>query len=182
MIVVVGLGNPGEKYRYTRHNIGWLALDFWLGDVSWSTNKRFNALTYQTNTHLFIKPLSFMNESGQPVRKALDYYGLIPKNFGLLQKKNANFNDSLIVVHDELDLNFGTWKVSPDSQSAGHRGVQSIIDHLKTQKITRLRLGIKNDLLRTKIPADKFVLQTFNHDEIAALPKLFSELDINSLP
>ena len=181
MQVVVGLGNPGDKYRYTRHNIGWLALDYLLGDVAWSLNKRFNAQIHCSENILYIKPLSFMNESGQVVRQVLDYYGLLPKSFGLISKKNADLAKTLLVVHDELDINFGSWKLSTDSRSAGHRGVESIISHLKTQKMSRLRLGIKNDLLRQKIPADKFVLQNFHHDELAALPEIFSKIDFQAL-
>lgn len=181
MKIIVGLGNPGEKYYYTRHNIGWLAIDAWLGDVNWSKNSRFNALICEDGGYLFVKPLSFMNDSGYVVRKIMDYYSLIPKKFGIINKKGEDLSDSLMIVHDELDLNFGTWKTAKDSSSAGHRGVQSVIDHLKTQKITRLRLGIKNDLLKTKIPADKFVLQAFNQNEKNSLPEIFSAIDIKSL-
>lgn len=181
MRIIVGLGNPGEEYRETRHNIGWLALDYWLGDVHWSHNKRFNALVYEEGDTLFVKPLSFMNESGLVVRKTLDYYKLLPKNLGILKKKDADLNHVLTVVHDELDLDFGRWRLATDSSSAGHRGVQSLITHLKTQKFSRLRLGIKNEPLRIHIPADKFVLQTFSAEERGRLANLFASIDIRKL-
>jgi len=181
MKIIVGLGNPGEKYKNARHNAGWLILDNLLGDVKWSENKKFNALLHENGEFLFVKPLTFMNESGISVQKILDYYGLRPKNFGLLKKKDADLKDVLTVIHDDLDLNFGDYKVATDSGSAGHRGVQSIIDHLKTKKFTRLRLGIKNDLLRTHIPPEKFVLDDFSGEEKIRLKELAAQLNIKDI-
>ena len=118
-----------------------------------------------------------MNNSGQAVQKILNYYKLLPKNFGLINKKDADLNEVLTVIHDDLDLNFGDYRIATDSGSAGHRGVQSIIDYLKTQKFTRLRIGIKNDLLRAHIPPDKFVLSPFTGEERERLKELFAKLN-----
>jgi PTH1 family peptidyl-tRNA hydrolase len=181
MKIIVGLGNPGEQYKYTRHNIGWLALDSLLGEVKWLENKKFNVLTYEMGDCLYVKPLTFMNNSGQAVQKILNYYKLLPKNFGILKKKDADLSDTLIVIQDDLDINFGDAKVANDSSSAGHRGIQSIIDYLKTKKFTRLRLGIKNELLRVNIPPEKFVTQPFNHEEKERLKEVFAKIDINKL-
>ena len=180
MKIIVGLGNPGEQYKNTRHNIGWLALDDLLGEVKWSENKKFNALIHEQGDYLYIKPLTFMNNSGQAVQKILNYYKLLPKNFGILSKKNSDLSDILTVIQDDLDINFGDFKIATDSSSAGHRGIQSIIDYLKTKKFTRLRLGIKNELLRTHIPPEKFVLQPFNHEEKERLKETFSKININN--
>ena len=181
MRIIVGLGNPGEQYKNARHNVGWLALDNLLGDVKWREDKKFNALTYEDGDFLFVKPLTFMNNSGQAVQKILNYYKLLPKNFGLINKKDADLNEVLTVIHDDLDLNFGDYKIATDSGSAGHRGVQSIIDYLKTQKFTRWRIGIKNDLLRVHIPPDKFVLSPFSGVERERLKELFAKLNIKNL-
>jgi len=181
MQIVVGLGNPGEQYKNTRHNAGWLALDNWLGGVKWTENKKFSALTYEDGERLFVKPLTFMNRSGETVQKILDYYKLRPKNLGILNKKDADLSDCLIVVQDELDLNFGDWRLSTDSASAGHRGIQSIIDHLKTKKFQRIRIGVKNELLRNPIPPDKFVLQPFSAAERKRLLEIFQTIDIKKL-
>lgn len=181
MKIVAGLGNPGEKYEKTRHNVGWMMLDYFLGDVKWTENKRFNALTYQDGDILFIKPLTFMNNSGQSIRAALDYYKLLPKNFGLISKKNCDLNDVLSVIHDDLDLEFGKYKIANDSSSGGHNGIKSIISHLKTQKFNRLRLGIKNELLKTQIPADKFVLQNFSAQEKSQLQEIFQKFDLKNI-
>lgn len=180
MKIIVGLGNPGEQYKNTRHNIGWLALDDLLGEVKWTENKKFNSLIYKEGESLYVKPLTFMNNSGQAVQKILNYYKLLPKNFGILNKKNSDLSDILTVIQDDLDINFGDFKVATDSSSAGHRGIQSIIDYLKTKKFTRLRLGIKNELLRTHIPPEKFVLQPFNHEEKERLKETFLKININN--
>ena len=181
MKIIVGLGNPGEQYKNARHNTGWLILDNLLGDVNWSENKKFNALLYKDGDFLFVKPLTFMNESGMSVQKVLDYYGLLPKKFSLIKKKDADLKDILTVIHDDLDLNFGDYRVATDSGSAGHRGVQSIIDQLKTKKFTRLRLGIKNELLRTHIPPDKFVLDNFSGEERTKLKELSAGLNLKDI-
>lgn len=181
MKIIVGLGNPGEQYKNTRHNIAWLYLDQILGPVKWSENKKWSALTYEAGPYLYVKPLSFMNNSGQVIQKILNYYKLLPKNLGLLLKKNADLSDELILIHDDLDINFGTYKISFDSTSAGHRGVQSTINYLKTKKFTRLRLGIKNDLLRNPIPSEKFVLQNFSPQEKNQLSDLFSQITIENI-
>ncbi len=170
MKVVIGLGNPGEKYKKNRHNAGWLFLDFILGDVNWHLSKRFNALVYEEHGVIFIKPLTFMNNSGYSAYKTLDYYGLLSKRLGgLINKKDQDLSSTLLVVQDELDLNFGVAKLSLDSQSAGHKGISSIIEQLKTKNFKRLRLGIKNEDLRTKIPTEKFVLQNFSNEELSKL-------------
>ncbi len=181
MKIIVGLGNPGEQYKNTRHNIGWLALDNFLGEVKWLENKRFNALVFEQGDVLFIKPLTYMNNSGQTVQKVLNYYKLIPKNFGILSKKDADLTNVLVVIHDDLDLNFTDFKMATDSGSAGHRGVQSIIDYLKTKKFTRIRLGIRNELVKIHIPPEKFVTLPFSQAERLRLKEIFSKLDINKL-
>lgn len=181
MKIIVGLGNPGEQYKNSRHNAGWLALDNWLGAVKWTENKKFNALTYADGEFLFVKPLTFMNNSGQSVQKVLNYYKLLPKNFGLIKKKNADLGKVLAVVHDDLDLNFGDSRIATDSGAAGHNGVQSIINYLKTKKFTRLRIGIKNDLLRTHIPPDKFVLSAFSQEERGKLKDILNQSGLANL-
>lgn len=181
MRIVAGLGNPGDKFANTRHNVGWLALDYFLGDVKWTENKKFNALIHEDGGVVFIKPLTFMNNSGQSIRSILDYYKLIPKNFGLINKKNCDLNDVLTVIHDDLDIDFGKQKIATDSSSGGHNGIKSIIAHLKTQKFKRLRIGIKNEFLRTKIPSDKFVLQNFSSEEKLQLQTIFKNIDLKNV-
>lgn len=171
MQIIVGLGNPDAKYALTRHNAGWLALDNLIGSDNWRVEKKFNALSKENNGIIYIKPLTYMNNSGESVYKILQYYHLLAKKFGCLLKKEQNLQDILFVIQDDLDLPLGTWKLSHNSRSGGNKGIQSIINHLKTQNFTRLRLGIKTDALHQLLPADKFVLQKFKAEEL----KIFDE-------
>jgi len=145
MKLVAGLGNPGKKYEKTRHNIGFRIIDAMQNEPGFAEDK----------TIVFLRPQTFMNNSGKEVKKMLKYYHLR--------------TDRLIVIHDDIDLPFGTIKVSNDSHSAGHKGVQSIIDELKTQQFIRVRIGIfpkpKTQNPKPKIDTTKFVLKNFSKPE-----------------
>jgi len=178
MKVVVGLGNPGEQYKKSRHNIGFMFLDFIAGEkADWKFDKKFNALILEEADRVLIKPLTFMNNSGMAVRAFLDYYKLLPKKLGLFTGKNNDLTSILTVVHDDLDLDFGRVKVSVNSSSAGHRGIESIISHTKTKNFKRIRFGINNEF-RSKISAEKFVLQNFSSDELDSLKELFKKVEL----
>ncbi len=181
MKIIVGLGNPGDNYRRNRHNAGWIFLDALTNGEQWKENKKFSALICETSNAILVKPLTFMNESGISVRKIMDFYGLLPKRLGLFGKKDADLSEVLTVIQDELDVDFGKVKISTDSGSAGHRGIESIISHLQTKKFKRLRLGIKNEFLKTKIPPEKFVLQNFSSEELASIEKLATTYNLNNL-
>lgn len=169
MQIIIGLGNPGEKYAISRHNAGWLALDSLAGADGWREDKKFNALIKEENGIIYLKPLTYMNNSGESAYKILRYYQILSRQFGCLTKKNQDLRASLFVIQDDLDLDLGKWKISDDSRSGGNKGIQSIINHLKTQRFTRLRLGIKNKDLRQIIPPEKFVLQKFSPTELEIL-------------
>lgn len=179
MKVIVGLGNPGPEYEKTRHNFGFIALDSLFPEARWKEERRFEALVAEYPGGLLIKPQTFMNNSGRAVRKILDYYGLIPKNFGLITKKDTDLSELLTVIQDDLDLDFGVCKIATNSGSAGHNGIKSLISHLKTQRFKRVRLGIKNELLKNPIPADKFVLQRFSSIEKEEFPEIFQTISKN---
>ncbi len=178
MIIIAGLGNPGEKYKNTRHNVGWLALDYLLGEVKWVENKKFKALIYEKGEYLFVKPLTFINLSGESLRKILNYYKLLPKNLGIINKKDADLSSVLTIVHDDVDLIFGKIKEVNNSGSAGHNGLKSIIKELKTKKFNRIKIGIGNNTLKNPIPTDKFVLQNFNNEERLQLNEIFAKINI----
>ncbi|MFZ2309935.1 MAG: aminoacyl-tRNA hydrolase [Patescibacteria group bacterium] len=175
MKIIVGLGNPGEQYEKNRHNVGFMALDLLLGPVKWQNNKKFQALTYETGDTIYIKPQTYMNKSGEAVRAIMSYYGLLPKKLVVFAKKDSDLTDILTVIQDDIDIEIGKWKVSNDSRSGGHNGIQSIINHLHTKNFKRLKIGVKNELLRTRIPAEKFVLQNFNHEEKEVIEKILKE-------
>jgi peptidyl-tRNA hydrolase, PTH1 family len=175
MKILVGLGNPGEKYIKTRHNIGFMFLDFLAEGEDWKFNKKFNALILEKKDLTLIKPMTFMNNSGLSVRSFLDYYKLLPKKMKLFVNKDTDLSDILTVVHDDLDIDFGKHKISINSSSAGHKGVQSIINHLKTKRFKRIRLGVKNEN-KEHIPGASFVLQNFLERERGQLNDIFREI------
>lgn len=154
--LIVGLGNPGEEYENNRHNIGFLILD--------KVQDRLRSKNNELGT-ILLKPDKFMNNSGLRVREKADYYKIEPKD--------------IYIVHDDLDLDFGTVRVSFGSSSAGHNGVQSIIDELKTNKFWRVRVGIGRP--PENVPADKFVLQNFLPEEKTKLTRIIDEISGNML-
>ena len=165
MKLIVGLGNPGKKYEKTRHNIGFQIVDVLAENEKWNKSKKANCFYIKKqikNKEVeLIKPLTFMNNSGRSVRYA--------------QKKHNIPVEKIIVIHDDVDLPVGIIRISKDSSSAGHKGVQSIINHLKTKDFTRLRIGINqnNNLtikqFNKKISTERFVLQKFSKDEKKAV-------------
>lgn len=177
MHIFVGLGNHGEKYKITRHNIGFMVIDALAKklDANWENIKKFQAQIIRQDNFILVKPQTFMNESGRSLRAVLDYYKLLPKTFGLISKKNQDLSKILTVIHDDLDIEFGKYKIAVDSRSAGHNGVQSIIDNLKTKKIKRLRIGIK-PRPENKIPTADYVLQRFSTIELQGVNKIINEL------
>lgn len=167
MKIVIGLGNPGKKYYATRHNIGFLALDTIQKTFSFpdfQLKARFQAEIAEDfvglHRTLIVKPQTFMNLSGETVLSLLSFYKLSPKD--------------ILVLHDDIDLPWGKIKFTNDSQSAGHRGVQNIIDRLGTQKFARLRIGVGPR--PQHIPTEAFVLSPFGSEEITSLPTLLSDI------
>jgi PTH1 family peptidyl-tRNA hydrolase len=163
--IIIGLGNPGAKYAKTRHNAGWLVLDCLALEltkgssqkISWHAKKDWSAEIVEIDDILLVKPQTMMNESGRSVRAIIDYYHLLAKDL----------NDVLLVIHDELDLPSGTARWSVNSRSAGHNGVQSIIDHLGTQCFPRLRIGIKP--LEPIADTVDYILKNFSASELKTL-------------
>ena len=168
MRIIIGLGNPGKQYETTRHNAGFTAVDALAKELGLEWKKKFNADLTKSDNLILIKPLTFMNDSGSMAAVAFNYYKLSP--------------EQLTVIHDDLDIELGKYKISIDSGSAGHNGVQSIIDRLKTKNFRRIRIGIKTPELK-KSPAEKFVLQKFYPEEEKIIKKLISKIitEINTI-
>ncbi len=165
--IIVGLGNPGRKYLYTRHNAGWLILDRLIqellqGQAKWHSKSRLLSQTITLGNNLLVKPQTMMNNSGQAVKALVNYYGLTPDDL----------KDRLLIIHDELDLPLGQTRWSMDSRSAGHKGVQSIIDCLGTQNFNRWRIGIKSPHLITPDKTIDYVLSNFSDSELKKLQTL----------
>ncbi len=158
--LIVGLGNIGEEYDGTRHNIGFAIVDKLQKDYdlpAWKEQKKFRALVTEGYVGgkkiILAKPTTFMNASGEAVRALKDFYKLS--------------NKDIMVIHDELDLPFETVKLKVGGGSAGNNGLKSLIAHIG-EDFTRVRVGIKNDLLEEMDAAD-FVLGKFNKIEQAKI-------------
>ena len=136
--VIVGLGNPGDEYEGTRHNIGFAVVDRIAERLGCAPvrDKKYGALAARGRLGdldlLLVKPQGYMNLSGEPTRKALGDAGL-PKE---------DWKEKLIVVHDELDLPVGRMKLQTDRGAGGHNGIKSIISSLGTQAFVRVRVGV----------------------------------------
>jgi PTH1 family peptidyl-tRNA hydrolase len=132
MTLIVGLGNPGNKYSQTLHNVGFRVLELLARETgaAWhnhSTMSELAKLTEPDDVYL-LRPQTFMNESGRSVQEIVNYYKIAPNN--------------VWVVHDDLDIPIGRVRISFAASAAGHKGVQSIIDTLGTNTFWRFRLGI----------------------------------------
>lgn len=167
MKIIVGLGNPGEKYENTRHNLGFATLDNLLKkyqsleDSTWEDNKKTKSLIKRieikgTST-LLAKPQTYMNNSGIAISLLLEYFKIKPED--------------LIVIHDELDLPFGKIQIRFGGGTAGHNGMESIINSLGTDKFLRIRMGIGKP---TKIEGSKFDLKR-NHSSETYVLENFAE-------
>ncbi len=163
MKLVVGLGNPGKKYKETRHNIGFSIVDNYLGEVEWK--EKFNSLfcekKHLREKILFIKPMSFMNLSGQPIKQFIDYY-----------KINI---DDILVIQDDIDIEVGKYKTKRNSSSGGHNGINSIIECLNSDKFWRLKIGVSKPNQEDVID---YVLQKFSRKDKKTILELQSEFDL----
>ena len=151
MKIIVGLGNPGEKYQDTRHNVGFMVVDklaHELGgsDIRWENAEKLKSLVAKTPDIILIKPLTFMNASGLAVRDVAAYYKVA--------------HEDVWVVHDDLDLPLGKIRIRSGGASAGHHGIDSIIKELGTDKFIRIRLGIGRGKSGSGIVADRMLHQS----------------------
>ncbi|MBC7334007.1 MAG: aminoacyl-tRNA hydrolase [Actinobacteria bacterium] len=154
MFLIVGLGNPGKEYEHTKHNIGFAILNRFIENLD---NKKeytkFNSLVvesfYRDKKLLLLKPLTFMNNSGIAVASAYRFYGSEIK--------------SILIVHDDLDISLGEIKFKSGGGTAGHKGLESIANSLKSLDFDRLRFGIGRP--PQGIEASEYVLSGFNKDE-----------------
>lgn len=127
MFLILGLGNPGDKYKKSRHNVGFILLDEILGD-RFEFNKFANAYFLKEGDSIFAKPQTFMNNSGSSAKYFVE--------------QNNIENKNVVVIHDDIDLPFGNIRVVFGSGTGGHNGVKSISENLKTNDFVRIKFGI----------------------------------------
>ena len=164
MKLVVGLGNPGDRYNFTRHNSGFLALDFYfkVHGLNWESKPKFGAIWGRSGDTLFIKPQGFYNESGRVVAEFMRFYKI----------KLAD----IVVICDNFDLKFGKIRYRSFGRPTGNNGLKSINSALKTSAYPRIRIGTKNDELRQKMGNVDFVLSRFTPEEKTQLPEILQSV------
>ncbi len=160
MKLIVGLGNPEPKYDMTRHNIGFMAVNYYVESKYEKFKSKFNAEYAEINVHgekiIVIKPQTYMNLSGEAVIKYMNFF-------------DVKLED-VLVIYDDLDLDFETIRLKKNSSHGGHNGIRNIIDHVKTKDFLRVKLGIKNEY---KKDTKNFVLGKFAKNEQMELNSIF---------
>lgn len=154
MRLIVGLGNPGTQYEYTRHNAGFMVVDKLAEDFGIAVNKnkfdvRYGRGNIEGHTVMLAKPMAFMNRSGWPVQQLAAYFKISTKD--------------LIVIHDDIDLDFGRLKIKEKGGHGGHKGLKSIIDAVGEGGFVRLRMGVGRSGEKSSV--SDHVLGPFNKNE-----------------
>ena len=166
MLLIVGLGNPGSKYNQTRHNIGFMALDY----LATKANAVFKASKWASELVktslwseqlLLAKPTSYMNLSGVPVSRIASFYQISP--------------DQIVVIHDDLDLEVGRIKIVCDRGSGGHNGIRSITEQLGTRKFIRMKIGVGRP--PEHVSPASFVLSRFREEELVTIKQAFYDVE-----
>lgn len=160
MKLIVGLGNPGKEYEKSRHNVGFIILDSYFNGEKWHTKDNYEFLEKNINNEkvIFIKPLTFMNLSGEAVIKYVNYY-------------NVDIKD-VLVIHDDLDLPIGSFRLKENSSSGGHNGIKSIINCLHSNSFRRLKIGVSNN---KNIDTKDYVLGKFSKSDIESLNSIINQ-------
>lgn len=163
MKLIVGLGNPGLEYVNTRHNIGFMYLDYIFGD-KFVLNKKFKAMEYITMINnekvIVIKPITYMNLSGEAVWQYVSYYKIECSN--------------ILVIQDDLDMDLGRIKLLFNHGDGGHNGIKNIVDKLSSKAFLRLKIGISKS---TDCDTKDYVLGKFNDNDLKILKDTFSLLN-----
>lgn len=164
MKLIIGLGNPGDEYINTRHNVGFRFLDFYLKykgiNEKWSFKNEgeyISTLLFGEKV-IFLKPQTFMNLSGNCVRKYMDYFQIDV--------------DDILVVSDDLDLIFGNFKLKSSGSSGGHNGLKDIESKIGSSNYKRLKVGISNDKM---IDTKDYVLGKFSKEELKTIEKIIDD-------
>ena len=159
MKLIVGLGNPGERYKQTRHNVGFMVLDKLIKQSTvegWDKNfdSFFTKIIIAQKSMILLKPLTFMNVSGHAVQKVKNFYGIDPNN--------------IVIIHDDIDLELGKIKLKKGGGDGGHNGLKSIIKLIGSE-FNRIRIGIGRP---EKISVSSYVLNNFHEEEVPLLKKI----------
>ena len=205
MKIIIGLGNPGKEYEQTRHNVGFMFLNYltksWKGR-NWRFQKKLGAEISKNPDFTLIKPQTYMNCSGESVSSIFGYYDIVfnkpifsthplekntspvippptvPSTVSLEQSICVPTPNDLTIAFDELDLPIGTWKLQKSRGPHGHNGLESIYSHLGTKNFWHLRIGIDGRNGDRSILPQKYVLSKFTSGEKRELGRVFAEIDV----
>lgn len=160
MKLIIGLGNFEEKYLFTRHNAGFMAVDFFVqaNSQSFKQEKKLKSMIAKFDDVVVIKPLTYMNLSGEAVRAVIDFYKIDVKD--------------ILVIFDDISLDLGRIRFRASGSDGGHNGIKSIIQHIGTKDFDRLKIGIGP---QPNIPSEAFVLQNFTKDELEKLKEVLKQ-------
>ncbi|MGL5732692.1 MAG: aminoacyl-tRNA hydrolase [Metamycoplasmataceae bacterium] len=157
MKVIVGLGNPGEEYKNTRHNIGFQIVDLICKEYNASLNiNKFGGIFYMDKDIIIAKPMNYMNTSGTFVRDLVNFYKIR--------------TEDILVIYDDIDLEVGKAKIKAFGSAGGHNGMKSIIDNLKTDEIKRLKIGVGRP--KNSGAVSKYVLNNIPKADVPVLDKV----------
>ena len=163
MKLIIGLGNIGEKYLFTRHNVGFMVLDKLAQNEGFSFREEKKLKSYIAKARLWgeeillIKPTTYMNLSGEALRATMDYYKI-----GV---------EDILVIYDDLSMDLGRMRFRANGSDGGHNGIKSIIQHVGGNKFARLKIGIGP---QPPIKSESFVLQNFDKEQLNTLSEVLS--------
>ena len=164
MKLIIGLGNVGGKYTFTRHNVGFMVVDKIALDngLEFRENTKLKSLLTKFykdgEEYMLVKPTTYMNLSGEAMRAVIDYYKIDPKD--------------MIIIYDDLSIDLGKLRFRASGSDGGHNGIKSIIKHLGSKDFLRLKIGIGPQL---PIPSEAFVLQDFPKDSLDTLKEVLTK-------
>jgi len=162
MKIIIGLGNPESKYKNTPHNIGFEVVDKMAKEKDFpefKLAKKFKALISEKDGVILVKPETFMNLSGQSVKAIKSFYK----------------TEEIVIIHDDIDLPLGNFRISKNSGSAGHKGVESIIKELGTKDFKRIRVGVQPEKGKPK-EVEKYVLKKFTKPQKEILKPVIEDI------
>ena len=156
MKALIGLGNPEIKYKYTRHNTGFLMMDEILKAHKVTLSDKFNSFFAKSGDILYLLPKTYMNLSGNAVIELMNFYKLT--------------NKDILVIYDDATIEFGMFRLKKDGSFGGHNGIKSIINRLGTDVFDRLKVGVGP--VPNNIPIDSYVLSNFSKEELVSVEKM----------
>lgn len=167
MKLIVGLGNPGKQYEKTRHNLGFISIDYYANKSGLKFKSKMQGLYSEFTSNgekiILLKPQSYMNLSGNIVKKYFDYYDIKLED--------------LLVIYDDVDFETGTFKIKRGGSSAGHNGIKDVIAKLGTEEISRIRIGAS----KANVEMADYVLKKMSKEDLITinilLPKISEAID-----